>query len=204
MHSACFRSTFLKVLSFLQIKNWGHDFWEEPILQKIWIIWSPLLYFSFKRLWTEVVCHSLDFNVFCLIPKIFLPDFWNFYKLKRAYLISGWNQFFRRSELFGVLLLGFNFKSFVDLNSSSVIRFQCILYCSGVPLVRHFKFLQIKEGDLISGRTQFCKKSELFGPPFSISILKLLRTQVFGHSLDFNVLCMIQKSFGQTSQTSTN
>ena len=45
--SAWFRSTFLWVLKFLQIKEGGPNFWGEPILQKVRIIWSPLLYFNF-------------------------------------------------------------------------------------------------------------------------------------------------------------
>ena len=48
LYSAWIRSTFLRVLKFLQIKEWGLNFWGEPILQKVWIIWSSLLYFSFK------------------------------------------------------------------------------------------------------------------------------------------------------------
>ena len=34
------------------------------------------------------------------------------------------------------------------------------------------KFMQIKDGVLISGDNQFSRVSELFGPLFSISILK--------------------------------
>ena len=48
MYSTWFRSTFFRVLKFVQIKEGGSNFWGEPILQNVWIIWSPLLYFSFK------------------------------------------------------------------------------------------------------------------------------------------------------------
>ena len=106
-----FRRTFLRVLKFLEMKEGGPNFWGEPILQNVWIIWSPLLYF--------------------------------------------------------------NFKSFLDPNSSPFISFQCILYDSGVLLSGFSNFYKLKRGDLISGGNQFCRMSELFGPPFSISILKV-------------------------------
>ena len=129
MHSAWFRSTFLGVLKFQQIIEWRPKYFGETILQKVWIIWSPLLYF--------------------------------------------------------------NFKSFMDPNWSSLIRFQCILHDSGVLLSESWNFYKLKRGDLISGGNQFCRMSELFGPPFCISSLKVFLNQIFRHSLDFNAFCMI-------------
>ena len=142
MHSAWFRSTFHRVLKFLQIKEGGPNFWEEPILQNVWIIWSPLLYF--------------------------------------------------------------NFKSFMDPNSSSFIRFQCILHDSGVLFSKPRNFNKFKRGDLISGGNQFCRKSKLFGPPFCISILKVLGMQIICHSLDFKAFCMVQEKCSQSLEISTN
>ena len=142
MHSAWFRSTFLRVLKFLQIKEGGPNFWGEPILQNVWIIWSPLLYL--------------------------------------------------------------NFKSFLDPNSSSFIRFQCILHDSGVPLSESRNFYKLKKGDLIFGGNQFCRKSELFGPSFCTWILKVFQTQIHLHSLDFNAFCIIQEYFCQSPEISTN
>ena len=142
MHSAWFRSTFLRVLKFLQIKEGGPNFWGEPILQNVWIIWSPLLYF--------------------------------------------------------------NFKSFLDPKSSSFIRFQCILHDWGVLFSEPWNFCKLRRGDLISGGNQFCRKSELLGPPFFISILKVLSTQFLRHSLDFNAFCMIQECLSQTFEIWTN
>ena len=130
MHSAWFRSTFLRVLKFIQIKDGVPNFWGEPILQKVWIIWSPLL--------------------------------------------------------------NFNFKSFMYPNFLSFIRFQCILYDSLVLFSESGNFYKLKTGDLISRGNQCCRKSPFFSPPFCISILKVLWTQIFCHSLDFNAFCMIQ------------
>ena len=98
-------------LKYLQIKEGRPNFWWEKILQKVWIIWSPLLYF--------------------------------------------------------------NFKSFMDPNFLSFIRFQCILHDSVVLFSESWNFYKLKRVDLISGWNQFCPKSELFGPPFCISILKV-------------------------------
>ena len=103
MYSAWFRSTFLRALKFLEIKERGPNFLGEPILQNVWIIWSPLLYL--------------------------------------------------------------NLKSFSGPNSSPFIRFQCILYDSGVFLSGFPNLYKLKRGDLISGRNEFCRMSELFGPP---------------------------------------
>ena len=142
MYSAWFRSTFLRVFKFVQIKEGGSNFWREPILQNVWIIWSPLLYFSFK--------------------------------------------------------------SFLDPNSSSFIRFQSILHQSGRLFSESWNFEKLKRGNLISGGNQFCTISELFGPPFCTSILKLFQTQILHHSLDFNAFCMIQEYFSNGFQICKN
>ena len=142
MHSAWSRSTFRRVLKFLQIKEEAPNFLVEPILQNVWIIWSPLLYF--------------------------------------------------------------NFKSFLDPNSSSFIRFQSILHESGRLFSESWNFYKLKRGDLISGGNQFCRMSELFGPPSCISILKVFQTQILHHSLHFNVLCLIQEYFCKSPEISTN
>ena len=130
MHSAWWRNTFLRVLKVLQVKELGPDFCGEPIWQRVWIIWSPLLYF--------------------------------------------------------------NFKSFMDPNSLSFIRSQCILHEWVVLFSEFWNFYKLKRRDVISRGNQFCRKSQLFGPPFCISILKNLTTQIFCHLLDFNAFCMIQ------------
>ena len=142
MHSAWFRSTFLRALKFLQIKEGRPNFWGEPIFHKVWIIWSPLLYF--------------------------------------------------------------NFKSFLDPNSLSFIRFQCVPYDSEEFLFNFSNFFKVKRGDQVSGGNQFCRKSELLGPTFCVSILKVLWTQIFRHSLYFKAFCMIQEYFSQSLQFFTN
>ena len=142
MHSAWFRRSFLRLLKFLQIKEGRPNFRGEAILQKVWIIWSLLLYFIFK--------------------------------------------------------------SFKDPNSSSFIRFQCILHDSGVLFSESWNFYKLKRGDLISGGNQFCRMSELFGPHFCISILKVLWTQILRHSLDFSPFCMNEEDFSQSPEISAN
>ena len=52
------------------------------------------------------------------------------------------------------------------------------------------------------GRNQFCRVGELSGPPFGISILKVLRTQILHHSLDFNAFCVIEDYCFQTFKIS--
>ena len=136
------RSSSLRVLKFVQIKERGFNFWGEPIFQNVWIIWSPLLYL--------------------------------------------------------------NLKSPIDPTSSSFIRFQSILHEWGRLFSESWNFYKLKRGDLISGRNQFCRMSELFGPHFCISILKVLWTEILGHSLDFSSFCMNQEDFSESPEIFTN
>ena len=129
--SAWFRSTFLCVLKFLQIKEGGPTFWGEPIFQNVRIISSPLL--------------------------------------------------------------DINFKSFTDTISSSLTKFQWILHDSLVLFSECWNFYKLKRGGLISGGNLFCRKPELFYPPFWISILKVLWTQFLRRSLYFSAFFMIQE-----------
>ena len=91
-----------------------------------------------------------------------------------------------------------------DPHSSSFIKFQCILHDSRVLFSESFNFYKLKAGDLTFWGKQFCKNSELFGPPFRISILQYLWTQIHRHSLDFNAFYMIQEYFSQSLEISTN
>ena len=59
-------------------------------------------------------------------------------------------------------------------------------------------------GDQISGENQFCGKSELFGPPFCVSISNDLRTQILHPLLDFNEFRLIEDYLSQTFEISTN
>ena len=101
MYFVWFRSTSLRVFKFVQIKEGGPNFWGEPILQNVSIIWSPLLYFNLK---SSMDPNSSSFITFQSIlhdsGRLFWES-WNFYKLKRGDLISGGNQFCGMSELFG-------------------------------------------------------------------------------------------------------
>ena len=100
--------------------------------------------------------------------------------------------------------LYFNFKTSLDPNFWPFIRFQCILYDSGVVLSWSSNFYKLKRADLTSGGNQFCRISEFFGPPFCISILKVLWTQILCHSLDFSPFCMNKADFSQSPEISTN
>ena len=142
MHFAWCRSTFLRLVKLLKIKERGPNFLGEPFLRNVWITWSPHLYF--------------------------------------------------------------NFKSFMDPNSSSFMRVQCILHDSGVFFSESWNFYKLKRGDLISWGNQFCRMSELLGPPFCISILKVLWSQILHQQLHFNAFSMIQEYFSQSLEISRN
>ena len=100
MDSTWFRSTFLRVLIYLPIKEGGPNFWGEPILQKVWIIWFPLLYCNFKIFMDPNFLPFIRFQCILYDSLVLFSESWNFYKLKRGDLISGGNQFCRKFEWF--------------------------------------------------------------------------------------------------------
>ena len=101
MHSTRFRSTFLRVLKFLQTKEGGLNFLGEPILQKVGIIWSPLLYFNFKSFTDQNSSSFIGFQCILHDSGVLFSKSLSFYKLKKGNLISWGNQFCRKSALFG-------------------------------------------------------------------------------------------------------
>ena len=119
------------------------------------------------------------------------PNFWGEQIFEKVWII--WSPFFIE-----------NFNSFLEPNFSSFIRFQCILHDSGVRFAECCYFYKLKQGSLISGGNKFCRKSELFGPPFWIYILKFLWPEIHSRSWDFNAFCLIQEYFSQSLEISRN
>ena len=103
-----------------------------------------------------------------------------------------------------VPFLYFNPKSSTDPNSSSFVRFSCILHDSGELLSGSSNLYKLKRGNLICEGNHFCRMSELFGPALCISILKFCWTQILCHSLHAYVFCTIQEYFSQSIEISGN
>ena len=198
MHFAWCRSTFLRLVKLLKIKERGPNFLGEPFLRNVWITWSPHLYFNFKSFMEpkffvihESSMHSAWFRSIFLRVLKFLqikeggPNIWGEPVFQKVLII--WSP-----------LLYFNLKSFMDQNSPSFFWFECILHDARVLFSDSWNFYKLKTGDLISVGNQFCRMSELFRPPFCISILKDLWTQIHPNSLDFNAVCMMQEYFSQS------
>ena len=203
MHSAWLRSAFRRVLKFLQIKESGPNFLPEPILQKVWITWSPLLDFNFKSLMYTISLPFIRFQCILHDEGVLFAESWNFYKFKSVDLISGWNQFSRKSELFGppfciLILKVFSsqiHRHWLDFNAFCMIKDY---------FLRVLKFLEIKVGGPNFWGNRFCRMTELFGPVYSISILKVWWTQSLRHWLGFNAFCMIKECFSQSLEISAN
>ena len=100
MLSSWFRSTFLRVFKFLQIKEGGSRFWREPNLHRVSIIWSPILHFNFKSFMVPYLSSFIWFQCIVYDPGLLFSEFSNFYKLKSSDVISGENQFWGMPELF--------------------------------------------------------------------------------------------------------
>ena len=173
MLSSRFRNNFLKVLKFLQIKEGGHNFLGGAILQKLWIIWSPLLYFSFKSFLASNSSSFIRFQYILHDLGVLFSDSWNFCKLKRGDLISRGNQICRKCELFGPPFCIWIFKVLWTQILSYSLYFNAFGMIQEYFFSESWNFYKLKRGYLISGANQFCKKSELFRPPFYISILKI-------------------------------
>ena len=203
MHAAWFRRTFLRVLIFQEMKKWGPNFWGEPILQNLWIICSPLLYFNFKSFLDPNSSSFIRFQSFLHESGELFSGSRNFCQLKRGDLISRRNEFCRMSELFCPLLY-FNLKSYMDPNSSFFSSFQSFLHESGVLFSESWNSCNLKSRDLISKGNQFWRMSELFSFPFCISILEVLWTQILRHSLNFSLFFMIHGYFSHSPELSQN
>ena len=101
------------------------------------------------------------------------------------------------------LLLYFNFQTFKARNSSSSIRFQCIL-----PFWDFWNFCKLKSGeeweggevvreDLISWRNQSCRRPKLFAPPFCHSCqVSRINHEVHGFGKFFWISHEFDKSQG--------
>ena len=153
MHSAWFKSTFVRLLKFPKIKEVRSNFCGEPILQNGWIIWSPFLYSNFKSF--RDLNSSSFIRIQCILhhSEVPFPNFWNFDKLKRGGT-NFWGQpILQNIWIIWSFLLYLNFKSYKDPNSSSFTRFQCILHDSGVLFSQFSNFKKLKRGDLIWGGT---------------------------------------------------
>ena len=111
---------------------------------------------------------SLFIRFQCILDYSGVPfsEIGNFYKLMRQGL-----NFLKKIILKNVWiicspLLCFNFKSFVEHNSSSFISFQCILHASGVLFSEFWNLQILKMRDLFPWGNQFCRNPEVFGHPF--------------------------------------
>ena len=122
---------FSEFWNFYKLKRSPH-FWGEPILRKAWIIWSPLPYSNFKSFKHLYSLSSTRYQYSLYDSGVPFSDFWNFCKLRMVGVISGRELILHKVWIIWSPLLYFSDKSFMNRNSSSFIRFQCILQDSGV------------------------------------------------------------------------
>ena len=146
----------------------------RAISQKLWIIWSNFLYFNFTSFKDTTSSPFVRFQFILHDSRVLFSKSWNFYKLTRVNLISGGETILQKVWFIWSPLLYLDFKSFMDTISLAFIRFQFILQRFRSTFLIILKFLQIKEGGSNFSGKQFCRMSKLFGPPFCISILKVL------------------------------
>ena len=165
MQFVWFRSTFLRVLKFLQLKEWGLISAENQFCRKSELFGTtpPFCISISKVFWTQTFGHSLDFNAFLWFRNTFLR-FLKFLRIKQ-----GWLNFWGGPILQNVCitwspLLYFNFKSFMVTISSSFIIFQCKLHNLGVLFSEPWNFYKLKRGTWPLGRNNFAESVNYFVP----------------------------------------
>ena len=139
MHSSWFRSTFKEPWNLYKLKSWALIFWRSQFGRKSELFGLPFCISFLNTLWTQIHNHSLDFNAFCMIQEYFSRV------LKFLQINMEGPNFSREPILQKVwitwfLFLYFNFKRFMDPNSSSFIRFQCISHDSGILFSESWNF----------------------------------------------------------------
>ena len=157
-----------------------------------------------KVLYTKVHRHSLDFNAFCIIQEEFSQSLEISTNWRRGTLFLGGTIFAESLDYLVPPFCIWILKVLYIKNSSSLIRFQCMLHEWKVLFSETWNFYKLNKGDPISGGNQLWRKSEIFGPPCCISVLKVSETQIHRYSLDFNAFCMIQELFSQSLEIYIN
>ena len=70
--------------NFYKLKRGGPNLWGKQILEKIWIIWYPQLYFKFQNLNNPNSSSCIRFQCILLDWVVPFSNVWNFCKLKRG------------------------------------------------------------------------------------------------------------------------
>ena len=138
MDSAWFRSTFLWVLKFLQIKKGEPNFWEEKLFE-LFALCPPyplarrppfpgLVYLNFKSFKNLSFLSLIPLQCILVDLGVLFSGFRNFCKLKRGDLISGGGggggPILQRLRItLSSPLLYLNFKNSKDAYSLTFIRF---------------------------------------------------------------------------------
>ena len=149
---------FWESWNFYKLKRWDLISWWNQFC-RMTKLFGPLSCISIvKVFYTQILRHSLHFNAFCMIQEYFsqrlwissnqrgVPNFWG-----KPILRNVWIIWFPRFY--------FNLNSSMDTNFLSFIKFQSLLYESGVLFSESENIYKLKRGDLISGRNQFLRMS---------------------------------------------
>ena len=106
----------------------------------------PHLYFNFKSFKDLNSLSFIRFKCILYDSGELFSDISNFYKLKRADLISLGEPILENGWIIWSPFLYLNFKIFKYPDSFTVIRFQCILHDWGVLFLECWKFYKLNSG----------------------------------------------------------
>ena len=178
MRSTWFSSTFLNFLKFPHIKDGGPNLLGGRNSAEWLNYLVPLLYFNFRTLKNPSSWSFIRFH--CILHNSAL-HFSIYSTFLKGDLISWGEPIPQNGWFIWSPLLCFNFGNLKDPNSSSCIRFQCILHDWEVLFSIFWCVLKLKRGTFFLGGNQYCRTNELMGPFFSILILEIWRTQIVIH-----------------------
>ena len=119
---------------FLKLNRGDLISWVEEVPQNGWVTWYPIPYFNIKHLQDPTSLSFIGFQYMLHDSTALLSVFENSFKLGRNDLISWGEEILQNDWVIWHPILYFNIKYLRDRNSSSFIRFQCILHESAVLL----------------------------------------------------------------------
>ena len=164
----------------------------------------PPFYILSWKIWrSQILCHSIDLYAFYMIHQPFSHIF------KISSNSRGGPNFLERTNSAEQL----NIWSPFCISILRIWRTQILghsldfqeFYMIQQPFSRIFKISSnLGGGTYFLWGNQFCRTVELFGPPFCISLLRILWNQILRHSLYFNQFYIIQQFPSHIFKISSN
>ena len=150
-----------------------------------------------------------DSEVFFLDFQHFLKISWTYFSFKNVkdsnYLIS-WGEPILQNGwiIWSHPVLYFTFKNYKERNYGSFTAFQSVLHNTADLLWDFWNLMKLKIGDLMSRGESILHNGWIIWSSLLQLISRISRTQIRGHSLNFDQFYMTQQSFSQIFKSFSN